>query len=191
MAMTSKGPTFTAKGIRWAVHMPGHSNATPLVVGDRVFTTSDPNDLVCLDKNTGKVLWVRSTLATMRRWRTSSTGINLDEKKADVASWKPSTRRSPRAGSTIRKLRDGDRVKLAASIQDWVGKTKEYSYHCPGWGGGNSAPSPCTDGKFVYVWHGEAGLLGCYGLDGTRVWTRYIHPLDPARARTTASTAHR
>jgi hypothetical protein len=31
-----------------------------VVVGDKVFTRSEPYDLICLDKLTGKILWVRS-----------------------------------------------------------------------------------------------------------------------------------
>jgi outer membrane protein assembly factor BamB len=68
------------------------------------------------------------------------------------------------------------RKALEKEILSAVGASKKYNYHCPGWGGGNSAPTPCTDGKVIYVWHGEAGTLGCYTLDGSRKWIRYIHP---------------
>lgn len=68
------------------------------------------------------------------------------------------------------------RKALEKELLNAVGASKKYNYHCPGWGGGNSAPTPCTDGKVIYVWHGEAGTLGCYTLDGERKWIRYIHP---------------
>jgi outer membrane protein assembly factor BamB len=47
------------KGINvlWRVPTTRFGNAMPLVVGDRLFFTIDPNVLVCLDKMTGKVLW--------------------------------------------------------------------------------------------------------------------------------------
>jgi hypothetical protein len=47
------------KGINvlWRLPTYRYGNAMPLVVGDRVYFTVDPNVLVCLDKMTGKVIW--------------------------------------------------------------------------------------------------------------------------------------
>ncbi|MCW8132077.1 MAG: PQQ-binding-like beta-propeller repeat protein [Planctomycetota bacterium] len=181
MAMPTKGSnTYTTKNIRWTVPMPDYSYSTPVIVGKFLYTTSEPNDLICLDKQTGKVLWVRSMLAYYAAQDDKFTGINLDERKADVAKLEAMNEQAAKTDALRGK--DGqERVKLAKSLQEWVGKTKEYNYHCPGWGGGNSAPTPCTDGENLYFWQGEAGLLGCYGLDGTRKWVRYIHPLGPGQ----------
>jgi len=44
----------------WKVAMPSWANTQPIVVGDRVFTTAEPNLLVCVDAHTGKVLWTAS-----------------------------------------------------------------------------------------------------------------------------------
>ncbi len=43
--------------IVWKTEMPSWANTQPIVVGDRVFTTAEPNRLVCLDANSGKILW--------------------------------------------------------------------------------------------------------------------------------------
>ncbi|MEI7832440.1 MAG: PQQ-binding-like beta-propeller repeat protein, partial [bacterium] len=45
------------KNIAWKAQLPGWSNSSPLVVGDRVFITCDPNYLVCVDANTGDIRW--------------------------------------------------------------------------------------------------------------------------------------
>ena len=37
--------------------MPAWANTQPIVVGDRIFTTAEPNLLVCIDARTGKILW--------------------------------------------------------------------------------------------------------------------------------------
>ena len=37
------------------------SAGTPIVVGDKIFLTSEVSDLVCLDKQSGRVLWLRSS----------------------------------------------------------------------------------------------------------------------------------
>ncbi len=54
--------TFTNNArvnIVWKTEMPGFSNSSPIVVGDRVFCMADPYTLVCVDVPTGKILWQR------------------------------------------------------------------------------------------------------------------------------------
>ncbi len=49
-----------AHNIVWKTEMPSWANTQPIVVGDRVFTTAEPNMLLCVDARTGKVLWTAS-----------------------------------------------------------------------------------------------------------------------------------
>src|SRR5258708_38663172 len=56
----SRGADGERKNILWGAKLPCYSWSTPIVVGGKVFTRSEPYDLICLDKLTGKVLWVRS-----------------------------------------------------------------------------------------------------------------------------------
>ena len=49
------------KGILWAAPMANHSVATPIIVGDKIFVTSEPGDLVCIDKKSGRTLWIASS----------------------------------------------------------------------------------------------------------------------------------
>jgi outer membrane protein assembly factor BamB len=46
--------------IKWKTATPDWSNALPVVVGEKVFICSEPADLICIDKNNGKVLWKKS-----------------------------------------------------------------------------------------------------------------------------------
>jgi hypothetical protein len=52
-----------AKNIRWKTEMPCWGNTQPIVVGNRVFTKAEPNLLVCVDAETGKILWTQSANA--------------------------------------------------------------------------------------------------------------------------------
>lgn len=58
-------PGFLGKGVIWRTLMPNFSNSSPIVIGKRVYAMSDPKLgtyaplLVCLDANTGKILWER------------------------------------------------------------------------------------------------------------------------------------
>src|ERR1039457_2095327 len=49
-----------SKNILWKTKLPYYSWATPIIVGDKIITRSEPYDLICLDKNTGKLLWMHS-----------------------------------------------------------------------------------------------------------------------------------
>ena len=40
--------------------LPNIGVATPITVGNKIFLTSEVSDLVCLDKQTGRLLWIRS-----------------------------------------------------------------------------------------------------------------------------------
>ena len=83
--------SYETKNIAWMTKMTGRSMSQPIVVGDRIYVGSGMTDLLCLDKKTGKILWLRSntpydamTDAAARRrsrrsrrrssrWRPSST----------------------------------------------------------------------------------------------------------------------
>src|SRR5579862_8330496 len=67
------GSAYESRNIVWSTRMPAVSVATPIVVGDRIFVTAEVNDLVCLDKKSGKVLWIRSNA--------EFEGMNEEERK--------------------------------------------------------------------------------------------------------------
>jgi len=46
-----------SKNILWAAELPSWSNATPVVMKDRLFVCSEPTTLVCLRRADGKILW--------------------------------------------------------------------------------------------------------------------------------------
>ena len=42
--------------VRWATSLPAWSNASPVLVGERIFVCAEPSTLLCLDR-TGNILW--------------------------------------------------------------------------------------------------------------------------------------
>jgi outer membrane protein assembly factor BamB len=50
----------TGKNIAWKCRLPGWSNSSPIVVGDKVFVGSEPDELLCIDARSGKLLWRKS-----------------------------------------------------------------------------------------------------------------------------------
>jgi hypothetical protein len=51
--------SYEARSIAWMTPMTGRSMSQPILVGDRIYVGSGMTDLVCIDKKTGKVLWLR------------------------------------------------------------------------------------------------------------------------------------
>jgi outer membrane protein assembly factor BamB len=45
------------ENVIWKTPMPGRSNSAPIVVGDRIFTCSEPGTLLCVSSTEGKILW--------------------------------------------------------------------------------------------------------------------------------------
>src|SRR5688572_22665052 len=50
----------TEKNVRWKTPLPGRSQGSPIVVGDRVFVVSDPAELLCINAADGSIVWRRS-----------------------------------------------------------------------------------------------------------------------------------
>ena len=48
---------YESKNILWMTELPQRSNATPIIVGERLFVMAEPDELLCLDKKTGH-LWL-------------------------------------------------------------------------------------------------------------------------------------
>jgi hypothetical protein len=45
------------KNVLWSVKMPNWGQSSPIVVGRRVITMAEPDTTLCVDADTGKVLW--------------------------------------------------------------------------------------------------------------------------------------
>jgi hypothetical protein len=47
----------TEINVAWKCKLPSWSNAIPIIVGDKIFITSEPSSLICIDKTKGEILW--------------------------------------------------------------------------------------------------------------------------------------
>ncbi|MCE5278738.1 MAG: PQQ-like beta-propeller repeat protein [Planctomycetaceae bacterium] len=45
------------KNVLWKTALPSWSNASPIIVGERIFLCAEPASLLCLNKADGKILW--------------------------------------------------------------------------------------------------------------------------------------
>ena len=52
--------SYETRNIAWMTRMTGRSMSQPIVVRDRIYVGSGMTDLLCLDKGTGRIIWLRS-----------------------------------------------------------------------------------------------------------------------------------
>src|SRR6476661_1249231 len=48
------------KNVVWKIKLPGRSQGSPILVGDRLFVVSDPAELLCVKADDGEIVWRRS-----------------------------------------------------------------------------------------------------------------------------------
>src|SRR6185437_12981694 len=157
---------YDSKNILWMTPLPGRSTSTPLLVGDRLFVLAEPDELLCLDKNSGRVLWS----AAVNYYE----ALTAEEKRAKPAYAK-------RVDPLVARLRkETDRVKrirLRAEIQRSLEGIDAARFKIAADGHfeahfgivGFTMPTPVSDGEHIYVWNGM-GVAGCFDLRGKRLW---------------------
>ncbi len=181
----ANGDGYTAKGIVWMAPLPSNGVSTPIIVGNRVFLTSEVCDLVCLDKATGRILWSRSNrefeaLSDEERkavpaYAEMLAPLSAELVKANAAVVESLNARLPTAitsGSSKKQEaaqnKKRDLEKQIQEAQNAIDKKRFNRY----WGQaifGFSGPTPTSDGKHVCAFF-TTGVSVCYDLDGNRKW---------------------
>ena len=194
------GPiAYETKNVAWMTKMAGRSMSQPIVVGDRIFLGSGMTDLLCLDKRTGKVLWLRSNTpydAMTVEQRAALPGIrekieplveklnaaNDEAVRAINAAVSPTGLTSEGQAALDKVLKaksDAERaVHLAFRSVDRKKFPPMYENEVSA-----SNATPVSDGTYVY-WACGGGMKGpgaqvvaCFDLDGKRIWSRHDESL--------------
>lgn len=161
---------YENKNIAWTCAMPGSSNASPIVVGDKIFSTAETYDLVCVSKADGKILWVRSAnyFETL-----TDDDVKASPALQEAVPWAERIRQinqaystaTPPDAKTLSEKREIEK-KLYAHMLKVDGKKFK---HLENQDAGYAGITPVCDGKFVYVWY-ATGITVCYDLEGNRKW---------------------
>ena len=188
------GPvSYETRNIAWMTKLTGRSMSQPTVVGDRIFIGSGMTDLLCLDKKTGKILWLRSN--TPYDAMTPEQRAAIPEVKEKVeplaaklealndaavaainAAVSPvglSTNQQAELDKTIKAKSEAERaVHLAFRAIDRKKYPPMYENEVSA-----SNATPLCDGQFVYWTCGGgmkgpgANVIACFDLAGKRVWS--------------------
>ena len=159
---------YETKNVVWMTRMPDWSWSSPVVVKDRVFVTSEPDELVCVDKNTGKILW--------RRVSTVFDTVP-EEERAKNPIFKEI---EPLAAELAKGVDKDAGTVLRRKILDLLAKVDKAKYGRPEISHisaiGFACPTPVSDGEAVYAQF-HPGVVVCYDMDGNRRWIQSIMDL--------------
>lgn len=157
---------YDSKNILWMTELPQRSNATPIVVGNRVLVMAEPDQLLCLDKETGQILWTAANnyyecLTREEREANPSFRTKVEPLIAELKNEKDFIKRMALRTRFQKALVDIDSVRFKWKADGHF----EAHFGIVGF----TSPTPVSDGKHVWVWCGN-GVAACYDLDGKRRW---------------------
>jgi len=157
------------KNILWQARLPSWSVSGPLICGDRIYVMSEPNALVCLDKGTGKILWIRptgyyETLSDQDRAKPPYAELAVMAKRQEEIN------RSIVSGDWPGAKRMRERARIHKELNAAFVKIDRDKYSRK-WNEmhGFTVPTPVSDGSDVYVWI-SYGIGARYDRDGNRKW---------------------
>ena len=185
--------SYQSQNIAWMTKMTGRSMSAPIVVGDRLFIGSGMTDLLCLDKKTGKILWLQSNTpydAMTNAERAADPEIKqkivplmaeLETKTRDavdlinggVFPGGLSSDEQAELDKTLKAKEDAERA-----VHDAFAKIDRRKYP-PMYRNEVSSSNavPLSDGRYVY-WVAGGGMKGpgshviaCFDLNGKRLWS--------------------
>ncbi|MCZ7644103.1 MAG: PQQ-like beta-propeller repeat protein [Planctomycetota bacterium] len=168
------------KGVVWKCAMPNWSNASPVIVGDKLFVTAEPDVLICVSKADGKILWQKAnpSLDALPEAERAATQKALDEAKGLLGE---RDHLEKEARGLQRKARNDPAAKtqldeLQKKLGDLNGKLKPVeAFLLPRTHGDNgySSPVPVCDGKLVGCLFG-VGTVAVFDLEGNRKWIKAL-----------------
>jgi len=189
----------TEENVIWKTAMKSQSNATPVVVGDRIFVCEERETLVCVGASDGEILWqktntyldtvnpeerdkVRKQLEEVEIEKTTkdfrSTKNQLNGTRNQLKKAQKKLEETPDDADLKKKIEDlkKKRDNLKKRVDELDAKLKpveEYIIPLTHGTNGYSSPTPVSDGSNVYVLFGN-GVAACYDMDGNRKWIKVV-----------------
>ncbi|MBI2804783.1 MAG: PQQ-binding-like beta-propeller repeat protein [Planctomycetes bacterium] len=178
----------TEKNVVWKTKMPNFSVATPIILGDKIFTTSDPTSLICVNKADGAILWEKKCSVDEIPW-TAEEKETLKAERAQAQVWDKARQVLDKEANVLEKRIREDKT-LAKELRKQIDSLRRQANELrvkraslkllmkasPAPRDGTAGYSQCTpvsNGKQIFAAFGN-GLVACYDLDGTRRWLKLM-----------------
>lgn len=184
--------SYETRNIKWMTKVTGRSMSQPIVVGSKIFIGSGISDLLCLDKASGKLLWIQSNTPYDAMTADERAALAIKDKvepliekltklnEQFVAAINAAV--SPQGLSSDQETELDKKVKEKSdterSIHQAFAKLDRKKYPAMSDNEVSSSNStPCSDGANVY-WVCGGGMKGpgayviaCFDLNGKRIWS--------------------
>lgn len=188
-------PTDWKQDILFETPLPSKSNGTPILVNGKLYFTAEPDQLICVDSKTGKILWQRDNSLFSLRNVSASKRAELEAYQSDIETVKKESGRLRndirRLDSAIKKNPDNqeahaskaakeeERSTLENKINDMADADffKDYAMPPAHSTNGYTSYSPHYDGKRIYTQFGY-GAVVTHDLDGNREWVSFLEKPD-------------
>lgn len=165
------------KNIVWKAELPSRSHSSPVIVGERVFVTAEPDLLMCFDRADGKLLWqakhdyeeVFGPAKAQEIAEQHAAVKPLEEKRKELRKELSEYKKSPGANEEGIQIREQNLKALEAQI-DEVSRYPALESRGPN---GYTTSTPVSNGQQVFALFGH-GVTAAYTLDGERQWVRFI-----------------
>ncbi len=185
--------SYETKNIAWMTKLTGRSMSQPIIVGDRLYVGSAMTDLLCLEKKSGRILWLRSNTpydvmiaaerAAIPQLReqiepqvTRLNLLNEEVVKGINAAVSPGGLSSPQQAALDKTLKAKADAERAVHDAFAALNRKKYPQMYKNEVSSSNA-TPLSDGEHVY-WVCGGGMKGpgshviaCFDLDGRRRWS--------------------
>ncbi len=171
--------------VLWSTPMPKWSNSSPILVGDRLFVSSERDTLICLGATDGQLLWrrsnpVRDTVAATilyhpvpeQESRIRQARVALSEKEYELTGIRQRLRKAPGDKGLNEKVQSLAKqiTGLRSDLASLAAASNPPSVHDSN---GYSTPTPTSDGVSVYALYGT-GVVASYDLEGHRRWIKFV-----------------
>ncbi len=167
----AEGCEVETGNIKWSTPMFARGTGSPIVVGDNIFVTAEICNLVCVDKHTGKIRWVRSGtwFDTLTEAEKKAQPELFGEAEALAGQLKViDASFSSETPPDAKKLTE--KYNLERKVHDLMKVFDARKYKPIRAGEAGYAPmTPASDGRNVYVQFANSAVV-CYDLDGNRKW---------------------
>jgi outer membrane protein assembly factor BamB len=182
--------SYETKNIAWMTRMTGRSMSQPIVVGNRVYIGSGMTDLLCLDKRTGRILWLRSNTPydamTDAERAAAETREKIEPLVARLGALNDEAVRAINAAVSPNGCSPDEEAELDGTLKADAERAvhdafaavnkKKYPQMYKNEVSSSNA-TPLSDGEHVY-WVCGGGMKGpgahviaCFDLDGRRRWS--------------------
>jgi outer membrane protein assembly factor BamB len=163
------------KNLVWKTKLPGRSHCGPVVVGKRIFVSSEPDVLVCLNAKDGTILWQKQVTNTDVFGPDKAARIADDARKArelerELRTVRRELRQLKKDGAGAEKT--GPLEKKQQTLRDRIAELTKFAGSRRG-ANGNATATPVSDGDVVVVVFGN-GIVAAYSVGGKGRWFKYV-----------------